>query len=59
MKLNVPEISLELPFSNSKLLHSREYFPIKEFSSKEFYCLDGFPKDGNSCIVVIKAPTRD
>ena len=31
---------------------------MKEFNSKEFYCIDGFPKDGLQCVVVLPTPMR-
>jgi len=36
-----------------------EQIHIKEYIGKDFYCVDGFPKDGLDCVVVIPAPMRE
>ena len=50
MVLNNPEIILK--FNNDEI----EY---KEFNKGSHHCLDGFPKDGVQCAVVIPSPIRD
>lgn len=29
------------------------------YKAKEFYCADGFPKEGDKCFIVIPSPYRD
>lgn len=31
---------------------------VKEYSHKEYYCVDGFPKEGLPCVIVVPAPYR-
>jgi len=48
MVLNDPQI--ELKMQNSLI--------YKEFIRSSYTCLDGFPKDGAACVIVIPAPMR-
>ena len=50
MVLNKPQIELQ---------NSSENFIYKNFKKKEYYCLDGFPKENNPCIIVMQPPKRD
>ena len=49
MLLNTPQLSL--PFAPS--IH------YQRFSKTSFYCVDGFPKEGAPCAVVLPAPQRE
>lgn len=49
MLLNTPELTL--PFSLQP-----EYKP---YSKGRFYCVDGFPKEGAPCVVVLPPPHRE
>lgn len=59
MKLNIPEITLNLFLTECSSIHSKSNYEIKQYSVKDFYCADGFPKDGKSCVVIMPAPYRD
>jgi hypothetical protein len=59
MKLNDPEIYIELPLTKVKSLEKRELYEIKEYTSKDYYCVDGFPKEGHTCVIVLNAPMRE
>jgi len=32
---------------------------LRPFKTKEHYCADGFPKEGNECFVVITSPMKE
>lgn len=57
MKLSEPTISLKLPYIDTKedqlLLNFYKELTINPFKPKDFYCADGFPKEGDSCFVVV------
>eukprot|EP00826_Nyctotherus_ovalis_P035487 TRINITY_DN3053_c0_g1_i1.p1 TRINITY_DN3053_c0_g1~~TRINITY_DN3053_c0_g1_i1.p1 ORF type:complete len:562 (+),score=155.23 TRINITY_DN3053_c0_g1_i1:76-1761(+) len=50
MALSEPEIELDI----SRV--GREY---KEYVKGVYHCLDGFPKDGAACVVIVPSPARE
>jgi len=50
MVLNKPSLELE------NVEEADEYPP---FDKNKFYCLDGFPKEGNPCVTVIPSPVKE
>ena len=53
MVLSDPEITVDL-MSQSEL--SQKTLETKQFEKDKYLCLDGFPKAGNPCLVVMEAP---
>lgn len=49
MKLNDPPITLSLDYidENSNMTSSQDRLTITEYKSKDHYCVDGFPKEGD------------
>lgn len=53
MKLNKPEITLNLQLADQKKALTKESFQIESYSAKDHYCVDGFPKEKATCIIIL------
>ena len=51
MKLHLPE-EITLPILKSPILQRKDFTRLT-FSTKEHYCLDGFPKEGESAVITL------
>jgi hypothetical protein len=62
MVLNEPPIEMHLMPVNDRLGSSSKGFLDKfefwMFNKTDYYCIDGFPKEGNPCVVVLPPPFR-
>eukprot|EP00347_Sterkiella_histriomuscorum_P001493 403371824 len=66
MIMSDPPINLELDFicnlieeQQKQLKNFYQNTQVKNFKSKQYYCADGFPKEDDECIVIIKSPMRE
>ena len=63
MKLSDPNILLSLPYieiaDSNILIDFYKDLVLRPFKTKEHYCADGFPKEGNECFVVISSPMKE
>ena len=55
MILNSPRIELDMQHEQKA---REEKLVFRRFKNKEYYCIDGFPKDEAACVVVIPPPRR-
>jgi hypothetical protein len=60
MVLNDPPISLNVEkWENKASRQSQiEKFEFGMYNKNDFYCIDGFPKEGYPCVVVLPPPFR-
>jgi hypothetical protein len=62
MVLNEPPIEMSLMSVNERLGQNNKGFLDKfefwMFNKTDYYCIDGFPKEGNPCVVVLPPPFR-
>jgi hypothetical protein len=62
MVLNEPPIEMSLMQANERLGSNSkgflEKFEFWMFNKTDYYCIDGFPKEGNPCVVVLPPPFR-
>ena len=61
MKLNDPEINVVMSLGKEQSYNSKikEKLEKATYKTKDYYCVDGFPKEGQECVVIIGSPTRD
>ena len=61
MVLNDPPIEMHLMPVNQRLGENKGFLDKFEFwmyNKTDYYCIDGFPKEGNPCVVVLPPPFR-
>ena len=55
MRINDPIITLvnhPLPINSTKI----EEFTLYHYDHDAFYCIDGFPRNGNPCVIILSNP---
>jgi len=59
MVLSEPPIELQLQARiTSEAVDDTELFEFWMYNKNDYYCIDGFPKEGMPCVVVIPPPYR-
>ena len=61
MALNDPPIEMSMVGINQRVGREKPYLEKFEFwmyNKTDYYCIDGFPKEGNPCVVVLPPPYR-
>ena len=60
MVLNDPPIQLSMePWESRKLKASLiDKYDFWIYNKNDYYCIDGFPQEGNACVVVLPPPYR-
>jgi hypothetical protein len=58
MVLSEPPIELQLQATIDQQGDETELFEYWMFNKNDYYCIDGFPKEGMPCVVVIPPPYR-
>jgi hypothetical protein len=60
MVLNEPPIELSMltKVDREKKIDLTEKFEFWMFNKNDYYCIDGFPREGYPCVVVLPPPYR-
>ena len=60
MVLNQPEIELQLLniSTRKKKEEMTDKYEFWMYNKNDYYCIDGFPKEGYPCVVVLPPPFR-
>ena len=58
MVLSDPPIEMQLQASVDQQHSELEKFEFWMYNKNDYYCIDGFPKEGLPCVVVMPPPFR-
>ena len=60
MALNDPPIQLHVPTWEERKAKEKivEKYEVWMYNKNDYYCIDGFPKEGYPCVVVLPPPYR-
>jgi len=53
--IKVQQLSIQDRNAKSELIHKFDFWM---YNKNDYYCIDGFPKEGNPCAIVLQPPYR-